>query len=135
MDQVRACSAAKISISSSVQSISSNRMAQRACSYIWFIRTASYCSKKEHRPLMTFQIQIHDQQLICCWAEAVKAVSFLPPPLPCCTFPFLSCTSSCDCAQGRNGSLIQQKINQEPLPEAQGGIKTSLFVVVGLGLA
>lgn len=46
LDQVHACSAAKINISSSVQSISSKRMAQRACSYIWFIRTASYCSRK-----------------------------------------------------------------------------------------
>ena len=36
------CNEANISISSSVQSISSSRMDQRACSYSWVILTASY---------------------------------------------------------------------------------------------
>lgn len=50
------CREANISISSSVQSISSSRMAQRACSYSWVILTASYWNTN------TFQLQSADSE-------------------------------------------------------------------------
>ena len=41
------CRAPNSIISSSVQSMSSSRMAQRACSYSWVRRTTSYCTDRE----------------------------------------------------------------------------------------
>lgn len=38
---------------------------------------------------MTFQIQIRDQQLISCWAEATKAVFFLPCLCPAVPVPLV----------------------------------------------
>ena len=82
MAQVRACSAAKMSISSSVQSISSNRMAQRACSYIWLIRTASYCRKEQ--TLLVSDLQGTDSnqlQLTALFSTGLNhSGCFLPPP-------------------------------------------------------
>ena len=43
------CRAANMTISSSVQSISSEISAHRACSYIWFMRTESYWKNREVR--------------------------------------------------------------------------------------
>ena len=55
------CRAPNNIISSSVQSMSSSRMAQRACSYSWFRRTTSYYTARENRSQIKSGMEWHIQ--------------------------------------------------------------------------
>lgn len=68
------------------------------------------------------------------WTEAIKVVSFLSPTSALVYVPILLLYKLAR-LQSHSDLLIQQKINEDFVAEVEGKTETSLFVVVGFGLA